>query len=174
MPVKYPLRRVAGLGTDIVSIQRIAKAYSKHSTRFVQRILHPDEQEIFHGLSSSPTRQHSFLAGRWAAKEATLKALGYRLPANTLCIVPDPQGGSKVPRVTLYPTTELHKKRVEEGKMQGMVYESIHVSISHEETHAISTVIVEEHEQVGNVVPVCTSIAVTGFTIMTLQYLFGR
>lgn len=59
---------IRGVGIDIVSIARIAKAMEHNS--FVRRILRDDE------LIASPTAE--WVAGRWAAKEAIAKA--YRDP----------------------------------------------------------------------------------------------
>jgi holo-[acyl-carrier protein] synthase len=61
---------IVGVGTDIIEIHRI-----KTTKAFVERILTPLEQELFYGLSSD-ARKQEFLAGRFAAKEALMKALG--------------------------------------------------------------------------------------------------
>ncbi|MFT7109769.1 MAG: holo-[acyl-carrier-protein] synthase, partial [Psychrobacter glaciei] len=39
------------IGTDMVEIDRIAKAYSKQGDKLVQRILTPSEIEKFEGLA---------------------------------------------------------------------------------------------------------------------------
>ncbi len=59
-----------GLGIDIVEIDRIKQHFSK---RFVQRILSPDEMILYDKMMSTK-RQFEFLAGRFAAKEAYVKA----------------------------------------------------------------------------------------------------
>lgn len=60
------------IGTDIVDIQRIADAVERQGDKFVQRILTQSE------ISEYQARSHSvsFLAKRFAAKEAIAKALG--------------------------------------------------------------------------------------------------
>lgn len=60
------------IGTDIVDIQRIADAVERQGDKFVQRILTQSE------ISEYQARGHSvsFLAKRFAAKEAIAKALG--------------------------------------------------------------------------------------------------
>lgn len=63
---------IKGIGTDLVSVERIEKALEKHGDRFAKRILSPDE---YKGLVNS-TRPSNFLAKRFASKEATAKALG--------------------------------------------------------------------------------------------------
>jgi holo-[acyl-carrier protein] synthase len=65
------------LGTDIVYIPRIKAIVQRFGDRFLQRVYTPTEQENCgcdskHGFIPSIER----LAGRWAAKEAVVKALG--------------------------------------------------------------------------------------------------
>ena len=62
---------ILGLGTDIVAIARIAGALER-TPGLAKRILTPVELEQFNA-SSQPER---FLAKRFAAKEAGVKALG--------------------------------------------------------------------------------------------------
>ena len=63
---------IISIGTDIVYIPRIEKIYLKYQTRFINRILHQDEQTIFYKKNNSL----NYLAKRYAAKEAIAKALG--------------------------------------------------------------------------------------------------
>ena len=60
------------IGTDIIDIQRVADAVERQGDKFVQRILTQSE------ISEYQARGHSvsFLAKRFAAKEAIAKALG--------------------------------------------------------------------------------------------------
>jgi holo-[acyl-carrier protein] synthase len=60
-----------GLGTDVVEIARIARQLDK-SHRLAERVLTPAEMFTFSG-HKFPER---FLAKRFAAKEAAVKALG--------------------------------------------------------------------------------------------------
>ena len=62
---------IAGLGTDIVEIARLGKN-DMVNERLAKRVLTPAEWQQFIE-HSSPTR---FLAKRFAAKEAAVKALG--------------------------------------------------------------------------------------------------
>ena len=62
---------IAGLGTDIVEIARLNKSDASLE-RLAQRILTPNELLIY-ANSKDPVR---YLAKRFAAKEATVKALG--------------------------------------------------------------------------------------------------
>lgn len=63
---------IFGIGTDVVRMERIGRIYERHGERFVERLLLPQEQEAFRG-QARPVR---FLAMRFAAKEAIVKAMG--------------------------------------------------------------------------------------------------
>ncbi len=63
---------VIGIGTDIVECLRVAKMIEKHEDIFIQRVYTPGEIKYCGGRKSAT--QH--YAGRWAAKEAILKAIG--------------------------------------------------------------------------------------------------
>ena len=63
---------IYGIGTDIVSIARIAGALERHGSRFAERILAASELPAF----AEATRPEHFLAKRFAAKEAAAKAFG--------------------------------------------------------------------------------------------------
>ncbi len=63
---------IFGIGTDIVRISRIADSLTRYGERFAARILTEAEMTVFADLA----RQAPFLAKRFAAKEATAKALG--------------------------------------------------------------------------------------------------
>lgn len=63
---------IVGIGTDIVDIRRMEKAISRFGERFAQKILSDTEL----GEYQAASRQPAFLAKRFAAKEATVKAMG--------------------------------------------------------------------------------------------------
>ena len=63
---------IFGVGTDIVELARVQATYDRFGEQFVQRILMPEEIELFR-RSKQPAR---FLAMRFAGKEATVKAMG--------------------------------------------------------------------------------------------------
>ncbi|MFS1663618.1 holo-ACP synthase [Streptococcus sp. zg-JUN1979] len=65
---------IVGHGIDIQEIDAIWQVYEKKE-RFLERLLTPKERTIFNSFTSS-RRQATFLAGRWAAKEAFSKAMG--------------------------------------------------------------------------------------------------
>ena len=62
------------IGTDIVHIPRIQAALDRFGERFLQRVYTPLEQQNCEFQHLSPQIAH--LAGRWAAKEAVVKAIG--------------------------------------------------------------------------------------------------
>ena len=63
---------IVGIGTDIIEVPRIALMIQKHGETFVRRVY--TEHEIEYCSTRKAANQH--YAGRWAAKEALLKALG--------------------------------------------------------------------------------------------------
>jgi holo-[acyl-carrier protein] synthase len=63
---------IFGLGTDIVQIERIQKIHARHGERFVNHLLMPPEEAAFR----DQPRPERFLAMRFAAKEAIVKAMG--------------------------------------------------------------------------------------------------
>ena len=63
---------IHGVGTDVVQVARVEAIWQKHGQAFARRILMPEELEGF-AHTKNPVR---FLAMRFAAKEAVVKALG--------------------------------------------------------------------------------------------------
>jgi holo-[acyl-carrier protein] synthase len=63
---------ILGIGTDIIKVERVAHAFKRHGMRFAQRILTASEYTIF----LAHHQPSYFLAKRFAAKEALVKALG--------------------------------------------------------------------------------------------------
>ena len=63
---------ILGLGNDIVEIERIKSIMSRYPRRFIDRVFTPREQEYC--LRRPEPALH--FAGRFAAKEAVVKALG--------------------------------------------------------------------------------------------------
>jgi holo-[acyl-carrier protein] synthase len=63
---------IHGIGTDVVQVERIARIFERHGERFVEHLLMPQEAAAFRD-HKRPVR---FLAMRFAAKEAVVKAMG--------------------------------------------------------------------------------------------------
>jgi len=63
---------IYGIGTDVVRIDRVAAVLERFGERFVERLLLPEEMLQYRRSK----RQVRFLAMRFAAKEAVVKAMG--------------------------------------------------------------------------------------------------
>jgi holo-[acyl-carrier protein] synthase len=63
---------IFGIGTDILQLERIEHTYAKFADRFVNHLLMPEE----HAQLKKTARPVRFLAMRFAAKEAIVKAMG--------------------------------------------------------------------------------------------------
>lgn len=65
------MAEVVGIGTDLIEVGRIVRAYERFGERFLERLFTPEERAYC-------MRRADFgcaLAGRFAAKEAVVKAL---------------------------------------------------------------------------------------------------
>lgn len=68
---------IFGIGTDVVQIERVERLHARYGEHFVQRLLLPAELDAFRALSGDGrSRKGRFLAMRFAAKEAIVKAMG--------------------------------------------------------------------------------------------------
>ena len=63
---------IFGIGVDVLQAERVKKVYARFGSRFVNHLLLPGERQQLI-LSKRPER---FLAMRFAAKEAIVKAMG--------------------------------------------------------------------------------------------------
>ena len=103
----------------------------RHGDRFLKRVYGPRELEILDNRHD----RYPFLAGRFAAKEAAIKALGKFLTERPsfrqLEIVHD-NTGQPLLLMSGDAAAKLHHVRSE-------------VSISHERSHAVAVVILWEH-----------------------------
>ncbi len=119
------------MGTDITSVARIRHLVERYGSRFVERIFRPAEiaaAAVLHDPAA-------FLAARWAAREAFLKALGTdvrRIPYGDIEVVKDPVGPVDL---------VLYGRAKELFASTGA--STIHLSISHEREYAVATVILE-------------------------------
>ncbi len=143
---------IIGIGTDIVEINRIKKAVHKWGKRFLHRI-YTDNELSYCYLKKNP---FPHLAGRFAAKEAAIKAFsGVRQqPTNKDNTILDID--SQIPnlrREKKLRVSDVEIMNNNHGMPCIMInnlafsYEkinfSIHISISHERFYAIATVIIE-------------------------------
>lgn len=63
---------IYGVGTDIVELARVQATYDRFGEHFVGRLLMDEERALYERAK----RKTRFLAMRFAAKEATVKAMG--------------------------------------------------------------------------------------------------
>lgn len=123
---------VKGIGTDIVAVARIKSAYERQRS-FAERILTPQELEEMAQVRN-PER---FLAKRFAAKEACLKALGTGLAKGMswqdITITHTKEGQ---PLVKLAGQAEIRAKDLQATQF--------HLSISDETDFAVAFVIAEQ------------------------------
>jgi holo-[acyl-carrier protein] synthase len=63
---------IFGIGVDVLEIERIAHTLERFGTRFIEHLLMPEEQLQL----AATARRERFLAMRFAAKEAVVKAMG--------------------------------------------------------------------------------------------------
>jgi holo-[acyl-carrier protein] synthase len=116
-----------GIGTDIVQIARIKSTFEKQGVRFVTRLLTDEEQVVFKARHSPI----SFLANRFAAKEAISKALGTGIAGGVrFCdieVLPNEHGAP-----TVYLMGAAKARLIEQGGQE------VKVSISDERDYAVA------------------------------------
>ena len=146
-------RIIFGIGVDIVKVSRIARLVERYGGRFLRRAFHPleiarHERYVASGLVSKGSE---FLASRWAVKEATLKAFnGYRIPFPNVHVL---KGGGDVlvspPRSAAFGIPFSGGGNAPRLQFDGALAELAaslrivehHVSVSHEEEHAMAQVV---------------------------------
>lgn len=123
---------IVGLGTDIVEVSRIEALLARRGQAFAQRILAPQELAEL-DQQQSPVR---YLAKRFAAKEAALKALGTGLRNGLswqdLCIGHDTLGK---------PLLNLQGGALKLFSQLGATHS--HISLSDEQHYVVALVILE-------------------------------
>lgn len=120
---------ILGIGIDIVEIARIDRPAKNE--RFYTDFFSDEELEVFSACKYAPQT----VAGRFAAKEAVLKALGQGIggmPLREISVVKLPSGQ---PEVRL--TGEAQRKAEELGVKR------IHLSIAHDGGYAIAQAVAE-------------------------------
>ncbi len=124
--------QIIGIGTDIIECLRIAQMIDRHGELFIRRVY--TDHEIAYCSTKKAATQH--YAGRWAAKEAVLKALGtgwVRGISWRDVEVRHKPGGA--------PTVALRGGAKEVLERCGIT--RMHISISHCRSHAVAYAIAE-------------------------------
>lgn len=123
---------IFGIGTDIVRVARMQQDLERFGERFAERIL--TERELLE-FRSVKNRAH-FLAKRFAAKEAAVKALGtgfsQGIHLHEIGVNHDERGK---------PLLEFIGRALAYAHEQGIAY--MHVSLSDEADHAVAFVTLE-------------------------------
>ena len=124
---------LAGLGTDITEVARIAASIARFGERFLRRVYTPGE--IAYCRARQKTSAQSF-AARFAAKEAAAKALGTGIHRGI---------GWQDLEVTRKPgeapQLRLHGRAAERAAQLGVTH--ISLSLTHTAETAIAVVIME-------------------------------
>lgn len=116
-------------GVDLIEIGRIWAAVARHQDRFLRRVFTPREAEQCCARTES-------LAGRFAAKEATAKALGTGIWRSGIVWT-----DIEITRHISSGAPMLHLHGHAEARAQALNWQTWSVSISHDRTHAIAFVI---------------------------------
>jgi holo-[acyl-carrier protein] synthase len=127
---------IVGIGLDVVELERVEKILGQPiGARFAQKVLTPAELERWNKLPAR--RGLEFLAGRFAAKEAVVKALGCGIGAaagfRDIEILPDADG-----RPRCHVSESTWRRLGREGASH-----IVHVAITHERKLAAATAVIE-------------------------------
>lgn len=123
---------IVGLGVDIAEVERVRAAIERHGETFLRRIYTPAERTYCERYRNKYERY----AGRFAAKEAAMKALGtgWRRGIRWMDIEVTRQKGGK-------PSLELHGAARTIADELGVKH--IALSITHTAAQALAQVIFE-------------------------------
>ncbi|MCF8104751.1 MAG: holo-[acyl-carrier-protein] synthase [Desulfohalobiaceae bacterium] len=122
---------IISIGLDLVELDRIQKAWDRFGLKFAQRILTPLE------LEDLPRRPVSFLAARFAGKEAGVKALGtgfsHGISFHSLGIQTEASGK---PWLTFYDQALIQAEKLGVAR--------VHLSLTHGRDTACAVVVLEK------------------------------
>jgi len=123
---------IVGLGVDLIEIERVKQAHLKHGQRFIDRLFTPAEAKY----CLRKKDPYPSLAGRFAAKEAVIKAFSHGFGGRWKWIQIE-----VVREITGKPSLRfagiMEKLRVQR-KIKG-----VHLTIAHSKRDATATVIFE-------------------------------
>jgi holo-[acyl-carrier protein] synthase len=123
---------VKGLGIDSIQLARVARVHTEYGSRFLNRILTDAEREYVSRWADPVPR----IAGRFAAKEACMKALGtgWGFGVRWRDIEVGRLASGK-------PIIHLHGRAHE--ILRSLDASTAHVTITHTDEHAMAVVILE-------------------------------
>ena len=113
-------------GVDIIEIPRIRRVFEQYGDRFLRRIY--TDREIAYCRGRAPQ-----LASRFAAKEATMKALGTGVRGIRWRDIEVVRGRGQAPRIELHGTAQARADRL------GLT--DIALSLSHSRDFAVASVV---------------------------------
>ena len=120
---------VFGIGIDIVELKRVDQIYSKYGDKFAKKILSNSELKNFQVSND----KISFLAKRFAAKEAVGKALGIGILNGILLkniFITHDSLGKPLVKIKNIKKLNIHLDKI------------IHISISDEKKYAVANAII--------------------------------
>ena len=124
---------IAGIGVDIVDIARIQALLDRYGERFLRRVY--TEAETAYAMSGANKAER--LAGRFAVKEAVMKALGTGKSLGILWRDIETVRGRLGK-----PVVHLHGQAVKWAKLRDGG--AVHVTIAHDGGKAVAFVILEK------------------------------
>ncbi len=129
---------IVGTGIDITEVQRIAASIERFGRRFVERVFTADEIRYCESKANKTERY----AGRFAAKEAAMKAIGtgWNRGVTWHDVEVRRSPGQR-------PTIAFHNRAAEFFQKLGAV--RAHLSITHTAESAMAQVILESDHQSG-------------------------
>ena len=123
-------------GVDIIEIERIERVAGKYGDRFLQRIYTQSEREYCRGRAPQ-------LASRFAAKEATMKALGTGIRGVGWKDIEIKRRRGSAPYI------KLHGRALKRSDQIGL--HKLALSLTHSKDFAIASVVGESEK--GNLIP---------------------
>ena len=118
-------------GVDIIEIPRIKRVLDRYGQRFLNRVFTPAEIAYCRGRAPN-------LAGRFAAKEAAMKALGTGVRGVSWKDIEVIRADSGAPSLRLHGRAEKRAQRLQVGEMS--------LSISHSREYAVAFVVAQREE----------------------------
>ena len=124
---------VYAIGIDLIEIERIRKGYNRFGDRYLTRLFTPAEIDI---IRSRKAGMITTMAGKFAAKEAVMKALGVFFDSGVALrdieILNHPSG---------MPYVKLPQKL-----QDAILNKEIIISISHEKRYAVANAVITDKE----------------------------